>query len=68
MLKKEFIAGMVTGAIAFGGTGAAAAGLLAQPSAQSIYVNGQPVYCTAYAISGNIMCGFAISGRQSASM
>ena len=27
MLKKEFIAGMVTGAIAFGGTGAAA-GLL----------------------------------------
>jgi len=53
MLKKEFIAGMVTGAIAFGGTGAAAAGLLAQPSAQSIYVNGQPVYCTAYAISGN---------------
>ena len=53
MLKKEFIAGMVTGAIAFGGTGAAAAGLLAQPSLQSIYVNGRPVYCTAYAISGN---------------
>lgn len=53
MLKKEFIAGMVTGAIAFGGTGAAAAGLLAQPSVQSIYVNGRPVYCTAYAISGN---------------
>ena len=53
MLKKEFIAGMVTGAIAFGGTGAAAAGLLAQPSMQGIYVNGQPVYCTAYAISGN---------------
>lgn len=53
MLKKEFIAGMVTGAIAFGGTGAAAAGLLAQPSMQSIYVNGRPVYCTAYAISGN---------------
>ena len=52
MLKKEFIAGMVTGAIAFGGTGAAA-GLLAQPSMQSIYVNGRPVYCTAYAISGN---------------
>ena len=44
---------MVTGAIAFGGTGAAAAGLFAQPSMQSIYVNGQPVYCTAYAISGN---------------
>lgn len=53
MLKKEFIAGMVTGAIAFGGTGAAAAGLIAQPSMQSIYVNGRPVYCTAYAISGN---------------
>ncbi len=53
MLKREFIAGMVTGAIAFGGTGAAAAGLLAQPSMQSIYVNGRPVYCTAYAISGN---------------
>jgi len=52
MLKREFIAGMVTGAIAFGGTGAAA-GLLAQPSMQSIYVNGRPVYCTAYAISGN---------------
>lgn len=53
MLKKEFIAGMVTGAIAFGGTGAVASGLLAQPSMQSIYVNGRPVYCTAYAISGN---------------
>ena len=53
MLKKEFIAGMVTGAIAFGGTGATAAGLLAQPSMQGIYVNGQPVYCTAYAISAN---------------
>ncbi len=53
MLKKEFIAGMVTGAIAFGGTGAAAAGLMAQPSMQGIYVNGRPVYCTAYAISGN---------------
>ena len=53
MLKKEFIAGMVTGAIAFGGIGAAAAGLLAQPSMQSIYVDGQPVYCTTYAISGN---------------
>lgn len=53
MLKKEFIAGMVTGAIAFGGKGAAASGLLAQPSMQSIYVNGRPVYCTAYAISGN---------------
>ncbi|MCI8856346.1 MAG: hypothetical protein HFH26_07330 [Clostridiaceae bacterium] len=53
MLKKEFIAGMVTGAIAFGGTGAAASGLLAQPSMQSIYVNGRPLYCTAYAISGN---------------
>lgn len=53
MLKKEFIAGMVTGAIAFGGTGAAAAGLMAQPSMQSIFVDGRPVYCTAYAISGN---------------
>lgn len=53
MLKKEFIAGMVAGAITFGGTGAAAAGLIAQPSMQSIYVNGKPIYCTAYAIAGN---------------
>jgi len=53
MLKKEFIAGMVAGAITFGGTEAAAAGLIAQPSMQSIYVNGRPIYCTAYAIAGN---------------
>lgn len=53
MKKKEFIAGMAAGALLFGGTGAAAAGLTAQPSNQAIYVDGQRVYFTAYAVAGN---------------
>lgn len=53
MKKKEFIACMAAGALLFGGTGAAAAGLTAQPSNQAIYVDGQRVYFTAYAVAGN---------------
>lgn len=49
----HFAAGLVLGAALFGGGTALAAGLLAEPSAQTFYVNGQQVQFEAYAINGN---------------
>lgn len=53
MKKLYFAFGMLLGVLLTGGTGAAAAGLLAQPSMQAIYVDGERTYFTAYAIAGN---------------
>lgn len=53
MKKKEFFAGILCGALIFGGGSAAAAGLTAQPSRQSFYVDGRQVELEAYAISGH---------------
>ncbi len=49
----EFAAGLVAGAVLFGGGAAYAAGILAERSYQPIYVNGQPVQMEAYAINGH---------------
>ncbi|MCI8813269.1 MAG: CAP domain-containing protein [Oscillibacter sp.] len=54
MKKRDFgtlAAGMVLGAALTGG--AAAAGVIAEPSWQNIYVDGQQVHMTAYNIAGN---------------
>ena len=48
-----FIMGMVLGAVVFGSGAAMAAGLLAEPSAQSFYVDGVKVELEAYVINGN---------------
>ena len=44
MKHKSFIAGFVSGAILFGCTGAYAAGILAVPSEQEIFVNGKKLF------------------------
>lgn len=49
----EFAAGLVVGAALFGGGAAAAAGLLAEPSAQTFYLNDRQIELEAYAINGN---------------
>ena len=38
---KQFVAGFLCGAIIFGATGAYAAGILATPSVQRVFVNGK---------------------------
>lgn len=48
-----FLMGMLMGAALFGGGTAYAAGLMAEPSTQTFYVDGQQVYLQAYAIGGN---------------
>ena len=48
-----FVMGMVLGAVVFGSGAAMAAGLLAEPSAQSFYVDGVKVELEAYVINGN---------------
>ena len=48
-----FIAGMLMGAALFGGGTAYAAGLMAEPSSQTFYVDGQQIQLQAYAIGGN---------------
>jgi uncharacterized protein YkwD len=55
-MKKNilhFMTGLIIGAVAFGGGTAYAAGVIAQPTWQAIYVNGQQVEMTAYNINGN---------------
>lgn len=49
----SFLAGVVTGAVLFGGSAAYAAGVIAEPSWQNIYVDGKQVHMTAYNIGGN---------------
>ena len=53
MKHKSFIAGFVSGAILFGCTGAYAAGILAVPSEQEIFVNGKKADISGYNIEGN---------------
>ncbi len=49
----SFAAGILTGAVMFGGVTAIAAGVAANPSRQSIYVDGREVNMTAYSILGS---------------
>ncbi len=49
----QFAAGVLVGATLFGGGTAYAAGVMAEPSWQDIYVDGQQVQMTAYNIGGN---------------
>lgn len=49
----SFVAGIITGAVLFGGTAAYAAGLIANPSSQQFYLDGQRVNLQAYEINGN---------------
>lgn len=50
---KSFAAGLLAGAVLFGGTTAYAAGILAERSTQPIYVDGQRVQMEAYNIDGH---------------
>lgn len=49
----ELVAGIVIGAVLFGGGTAYAAGLLAEPSAQTFYLGDQQIQLEAYAIGGH---------------
>ena len=49
----NFAAGLLTGALLFGGTAVCAAGLLAERSTNPIYVDGRQVQMEAYAINGS---------------
>lgn len=49
----QFAAGIITGAVLFGGASAVAAGITAEPSWSPIYVDGQQFQMTAYNIAGN---------------
>ena len=54
-MKKalHFVTGILVGAALFSGGTAFAAGLMAEPSSQTFYVDGQQVQLQAYAIGGN---------------
>lgn len=49
----SFVAGIITGAVLFGGSVAYAAGLIANPSSQQFYLDGQRANLQAYEINGN---------------
>ena len=49
----SFIAGIVVGGILFGGSAAYAAGLIAEPSKHTVYLDGNPVELEAYTIEGS---------------
>ncbi|MDE6997430.1 MAG: copper amine oxidase N-terminal domain-containing protein [Oscillospiraceae bacterium] len=49
----SFAAGIITGALLFGGSAAYAAGLTASPSNQRFYLDGQRITLQAYEINGN---------------
>jgi hypothetical protein len=51
--KLKFIAGFALGAVIFGGMGALAAGVIANPSTHKLVVDGTPVAAEAYNINGN---------------
>jgi uncharacterized protein YkwD len=53
MKKTSFAAGMLVGAVVFGGIAATAAGITATLSAQKFYVDGKATEFTAYSIGGN---------------
>lgn len=50
---KQFVAGFLCGAIIFGATGAYAAGILATPNVQRVFVDGKEVDIKGYHIDGN---------------
>lgn len=50
--KLSFAAGLVAGAVLFGGGTALAASILAEPSTQSFFVDGKQAHIEAYAING----------------
>lgn len=49
----SFFAGVITGAVLFGGSAAYAAGIIANPSSQPVFVDGRQLQMTAYNIAGN---------------
>ena len=49
----NFVAGMLAGAVLFGGSAAYAAGVMAEKSANTVYVDGQRVELDAYQINGS---------------
>ena len=49
----QFAAGIIIGGVLFSGGTAYAAGLMAEPSSQTFYLNGQQIQLQAYAIGGN---------------
>lgn len=51
--SKHFLAGFLCGAVLAGCTGAYAAGILAEPSAQKVYVNGNQAAINGYLINGS---------------
>lgn len=51
--KLNFVTGLIVGAVLFGSGTALAAGILAEPSTQTFFVDGQQVQMEAYAINGN---------------
>lgn len=53
MKRLHFFAGLLCGALLFGGSTALAAGITAEPSRQPIYVDGRQVSMAAYNIGGN---------------
>lgn len=62
MKNRGFFAGLLCGALVFGGTTAYAAGVMAELSTQPIYVDGQQVSMSAYNIGGNNYS--AVQGQQ----
>ena len=52
MKKKDFVLSILCGAMLFSGATAVAAGNIAEPSWQNIYVDGKQVSMTAYNIAG----------------
>ena len=53
MKKKDFALGILCGAMLFNGATAMAAGIIAEPTWQKIYVDGEQVSMTAYNIAGS---------------
>lgn len=51
--RLNFVTGLAIGAVLFGSGTALAAGILAEPSTQTFFVDGQQVQLEAYAINGN---------------
>ncbi len=49
----SFLAGILVGGILFGGSAAYAAGLIAEPSRHTVYLDGDPVELEAYTIEGS---------------
>ena len=65
-MKKQmhFLAGVLCGAVMFGGMTAAAVELVVKPSWQPIYVDGEQVSMTAYNINGNNYVKLRDIGRE----